>query len=60
MMEIAGTIIMKIFPIVLLSILFVVQLIAFGDVLKGLIIFFYDIDAHSIKENEEWLLYLIK
>ena len=60
MMGIAGTIIMKIFPIVLLSILFVVQLIAFGDVFKGLIIFFYDIDAHSIKENEEWLLYLIK
>ena len=60
MMGIAGTIIMKIFPIVLLSILFVVQLIAFGDVLKALIIFFYDIDAHSIKENEEWLLYLIK
>ena len=45
MMGITGTIIMKVSLIVMLSTLSVVQLIVFGDVLKGLTIFFYDINV---------------
>ena len=45
MMGVAGTIIMKIALIVMLSTLSVVQLIVFGDVLKGLSIFIYDINT---------------
>jgi len=42
---IAGTIIMKVSLIVMVSTLTVVQLIVFGDVLKGLSILFYDINV---------------
>ena len=45
MMGLTGTIIMKVSLIVMLSSLSVVQLIVFGDVLKGLTIFFYDINV---------------
>ena len=44
MMGTAGTIIMKISLIIMLSTVTVVQLIVFGDVLKGLSILFYDIN----------------
>ena len=43
MMGVTGTIIMKISLIIMLSTLSIVQLIVFGDVLKGLSIFFIDI-----------------
>lgn len=45
MLGITGTIIMKVSLIVMLSTLSVVQLIVFGDVLKGLSIFFFDINV---------------
>ena len=45
MMGTAGTIIMKISLIIMLSTVTVVQLIVFGDVLKGLSILFYDINV---------------
>ena len=45
MLGITGTIIMKVSLIVMLSTVSVVQLIVFGDVLKGLSIFFFDINV---------------
>ena len=44
MMGVTGTIIMKISLIVMISTMAVVQLIVFGDVLKGLSLLFYDIN----------------
>ena len=45
MLGVAGTIIMKISLIVMLSTLAVVQLLVFGDVLKGLSLLFWDINT---------------
>ena len=44
MMGVKGTIIMKISLIIMISTMAVVQLIVFGDVLKGLSLLFYDIN----------------
>ena len=44
MMGVTGTVIMKISLIVMISTMAVVQLIVFGDVLKGLSLLFYDIN----------------
>ena len=45
MLGVTGTVIMKISLIVMLSTLSVVQLLVFGDVLKGLSLLFYDINT---------------
>ena len=44
----AGTLIMKISLIIMLSTLAIVQLIVFGDVLKGLSLLFYDINIKML------------
>ena len=48
MMGTAGTLIMKISLIIMLSTLAIVQLIVFGDVLKGLSLLFYDINVKML------------